>query len=183
MLIHLELPHRYEVEWLAEPPLGASSQLFHCHAANLTPGDRPTLLLRFRPESAGPWVGSFASGSVDTAAPSMVLSSPDPLTVFVIAAGDAYSARVDSPDSFQMLPVSPVLFAEVLPERTMMVLGSANALAVYDPKGLCWFRRVVENELELQSIAQGRINFSGLDAANGKSVRRNAELDTGKEVS
>lgn len=44
------------------------------------------------------------------------------------------------------------------------------------------FRRVVENELRLQSIARGRINFSGLDAVNGKSVRLTADLETGKEV-
>ncbi|MDR3747946.1 MAG: hypothetical protein P4M04_07320 [Acidobacteriota bacterium] len=182
MLIHLELPHRYEVESLAETSILAGSEVFQYRAAHPGHDDRPNLLLRFRPEGSQPWIGSFSSGSVDPNAPSMVISSPNPLTAFVIAAGDAYSVQVDSPGSFQMLPVSPVLFAEALPQQTVVVLGSANALAVYDPKGLCWFRRVVNDELKLESIARGTIHFSGLDAANGKSVSGSADLDTGKEV-
>jgi hypothetical protein len=182
MLIHLELPHRYEVESLAGTSSLPGSEVFQYRAAHSSHDDRPNLLLRFHPEASQPWIGSFASGSVDPNAPSMVISSPNPLTAFVIAGGDAYSVKVDSPGSFQMLPVSPVLFAEALPEQGVVVLGSVNALAVYDSKGLCWFRRVVDNELKLQSIARGRIHFSGLDAPNGKSVSGSADLDTGKEV-
>jgi hypothetical protein len=181
MLIRLELPHQYAVESVTESDSAGPAPYAFC-PANAASSDHDVQLLRFRPQDSANWVGSFASGHVDKSAPSMVLSSPEPLTAFVIAAGDGYLVRVDSPQNWQMLPVSPVLFAEVLPERTMVVLGSANALAVYDPKGLCWFRRVVDNELKLQSIAAGRINFSGLDQVNGKSVSLSAELDTGEEV-
>jgi hypothetical protein len=182
MLIHLELPHRYEVEGVPGSAATGDPEAYSFCPANAASSDRDVQLLRFRPQNSASWVGTFASGNVDKTAPSMVLSTPDPLTVFVVAAGDGYSVRVDAPRNWQMLPVSPVLFAEVLPERTMVVLGSASALAVYDPKGLCWFRRVVDNELKLQSIAAGRITFSGLDRANGKSVRLSAELNTGKEI-
>jgi len=181
MLMLLGLPHRYEVEPLSEVPDG-TQPLFRYSAVNSARNGGGVLLLRFRPEGMAPWIGSFAAGTVDKNGPSMVLSSPDPATAFVIAAGDGYSVRVDSPATWHMLPVSPVQFAEVLPAQGLVVLGSSNALAVYDLKGLCWFKRVVEDELKLQSIARGRINFSGLDAAQGKTVTLSADLGTGNEV-
>jgi hypothetical protein len=100
----------------------------------------------------------------------------------VIAGGEGYSVQVDSPGHWHPLPVSPVMFAEVLPEQVLVVLGSDSALAVYDPKGLVWFRRVVQNELKLRSISEGLIHFSGLDAVAGKTVCLSAVLRNGKEI-
>ena len=111
-----------------------------------------------------------------------MISSPDPLIAFVIAGGEGYSVQVDFPGRWQPLPVSPVVFAEVIPEQTLVVLGSGNALAVYDPKGLVWFRRVVEDELKLRSISEGLIHFSGVDTEAGKTVSLSAALRSGKEI-
>jgi len=181
MLMLLGLPHGYEVEHVIDLPDGMQPS-FRYSAVNSARAGGDVLLLRFRPEGAEPWIGSFAAGTVDKNGTSMVLSSPDPSVAFVIAGGDGYSVRVDSPETWQMLPVSPVQFAEVLAEQGLVVLGSSNALAVYDLKGLCWFKRVVEDELKLRSIAEGRINFSGLDPVQGKTVTLSADLDTGNEV-
>jgi hypothetical protein len=112
----------------------------------------------------------------------MVISSPDPLIAFIIVGGEGYSVQVDSPGRGQHLPVSPVMFAEVIPEQTLVVLGSGNALAVYDLKGLVWFRRVVEDELKLRSISEGLIHYSGLDIEAGKTVSLSAALRSGKEI-
>ena len=181
MLMLLGLPHRYEVELVSGVPDGMQPS-FQYSAVNSARTDGDVVVLGFRPEGGDPWIGRFAAGTVDKNGPSMVLSSPDPMVAFVVASGDGYSVRVDSPGIWHMLPVSPVQFAEVLPEQGLAVLGSSNALAVYDRKGLCWFKRVVEDELKLQSIAKGRINFSGLDPVQGKTVTLSADLGTGDEV-
>lgn len=181
MLMRLDLPHGYEVTPVTEAPTGISPLSFRYRTSqfNETGGE---LLLEFTPQNSSPWIGSFACRADETSSLSMVISSPDPQIAFVIAGGEGYSVQVDSPAQWQPLPVSPVMFAELIPEQSLVVLGSGNAIAVYDPKGLVWFRRVVENELKLRSICEGLIHFSGLDTASGKTVSLSAFLGNGKEV-
>lgn len=180
MLMRLELAHRYEVAWVEKPPAGISPLPFRYRPQSSDASD--DLLLEFKPQNSPPWIGSFACRTSNLNGPSMVISSPDSLIAFVIARGDGYSVQVDSPGHWSPLPVSPVMFAEVLPEQSLVVLGSGNAIAVYDPKGLVWFRRVVEDELKLRSISEGLIHFSGLDTEAGKTVSLSAALRSGKEV-
>lgn len=182
MLMRLELPHRYEVARVSKTAAGISQPSFRYRTTHPSDAGDDGLLLEFRPQTCTPWIGSFASRTSDKSAPSMVISSPDPLIAFAIAGGEGYSVQVDSPNHWQPLPVSPVMVAEVLPEQSLVVLGSGNALAVYDPEGLVWFRRVVENELKLRSISEGLIHFSGLDTAAGKTVCLSAALRSGKEI-
>jgi hypothetical protein len=182
MLMRLELPHRYEVARASEAPAGISQPPVRYRPAHSYDVGSDVLLLEFRSQSSAPWIGSFACRTSDSSGLSMVISSPDPLTAFVIAGGEGYSVQVDSPGHWQPLPVSPVVFAEVLPEQGLVVLGSGNALAVYDPKGLVWFRRVVENELKLRSISEDLIHFSGLDTEAGKTMCLSAALRSGKEI-
>jgi hypothetical protein len=181
MLMRLELPHSYEVTPVTEAPAGVSPLSFRCRPSqsNEAVGE---LLLQFTPQNSPPWIGSFACRSNETSSLSVAISSPDPQIAFVIAGGEGYSVQVDSPAQWQPLPVSPVMFAELIPEQSLVVLGSGNAMAVYDPKGLVWFRRVVENELKLSSICEGLIHFSGLDTASGKTVSLSAVLRNGKEL-
>jgi hypothetical protein len=181
MLMHLELPHRYEVEWVEKLPAGISQPSLRYYPAHSNDDSGDGLLLEFRPQTSPPWIGSFTGRTSEQNGLAMVISSPDPLVAFVIVGGEGYSVHVDSPGHWQHLPVSPVMFAEVIPEQTLVVLGSGNALAVYDPKGLVWFRRVVEDELKLRSISEGFIHFSGLDAQAGKTVSLSAALGSGKE--
>jgi len=182
MLMRLDLPHRYDVACVDEAPADIGQPPFRYRPAHAADESGEGLLLEFRPQSAAPWIGSFACRTSDQSGLSMVISSPDPLIAFVIAGGEGYSVQVDSPGSWQPLPVSPVMFAEVIPEQTLVVLGSGNALAVYDPKGLVWFRRVVENELKLRSISEELIHFSGVDTEAGKTVSLSAALRSGKEI-
>ena len=181
MLMRLELPHGYEVTRVTEAPAGISPRSFRYRPAQSNDAGGE-LLLEFTPQNSPAWIGSFACRANETSSLSMVISSPDPLIAFVIAGGEGYSVQVDAPAQWQPLPVSPVMFAELIPEQSLVVLGSGNALAVYDPKGLVWFRRVVENELKLRSISEGLIHFSGLDTAAGKTISLSAALRSGKEV-
>jgi len=181
MLIRMELPHLYEVRRLEELSAPASLPLLHFSPGN-SPGNGEHLLLEFTPPTSAAWIGSFACGISSGTALTMVLSSPDPLIAFVVAGGIGYSVHVNSPEQCQLLPVSPVMFVEVLSQEGMAVLGSGNALAVYDAKGLVWFKRVVESDLKLQSISEGLIHFSGLDTEAGQPVRLSAELGSGRKV-
>jgi hypothetical protein len=183
MLMHMELPHRYEVVCLEEVPSSDVSQPhYRYRAAHSSDVAGDALQIQFRPQTSAPWIASFAVGTHDQSALNLVISSPDPMIAFVIVGGEGYSVQVNSPGHWHSLPVWPVMFAEVIPEQTLVVLGSGNALAVYDPKGLVWFRRVVENELKLRSISEGLIHFSGLDTEAGKTVSLSAALRSGKEV-
>ena len=182
MLMRLELPHHYEVARVGEAPASISQPPFRYRPAHISDASSEDLLLEFRPQTSRSWIGSFARRAGDQSGISMVISSPDPMTAFVIADGEGYSVQVDSPGHGHPLPASPVMFAEVIPEQSLVVLGSGNALAVYDPKGLVWFRRVVENELKLRSISEDLIHFSGLDTEAGKTVCLSAALRSGKEI-
>src|SRR5664279_6159046 len=94
MLMRLELPHRYEVARASEAPAGISQPPVRYRPAHSYDVGSDVLLLEFRSQSSAPWIGSFACRTSDSRGLSMVISSPDPLTAFVIADGEGYSVEV-----------------------------------------------------------------------------------------
>ncbi len=178
MQLHLQLPHSFEVEWLREMPAGHPAIRYY--PADSAAGGKEGLLLRFQPQQGGAWIGCFAFGSDAPDAPTTVVSSPDPSTAFVVARGAGYAVHPDAPETCDPLPVFPVLFVKVVPEQKLVIFGGQTALAVYGPRGLSWFKRVVQDELKVQRIGDRSIYFTGWDAAEGKTIEGCIDLGSGE---
>jgi len=179
MQLHLQLPHSFEVEWLREMP--ADQPPIHYCPGDSTEGGKDGILFRFTPQDGPAWIGCFAFAIEAPAAPTSVVSAPDPSTAFVVAKGAGYVVHADSPGSCEPLPVFPVLFIQVVPEQKLVIFAGDTALAVYDPKGLSWFKRVVQDELKIQRIGECAIHFTGWDQNKGKSVEGCVNLTNGEQ--
>jgi hypothetical protein len=183
MLSRLELPHSYEVRVRSDSTAQPDAAVVHYFPPRAD--DKPVdgLVVEFRPRGGQSWIGCFSRGTSDENALTVVLSSPNPESAFVVCGGAGYSVRVDSPNEWHKLPVSPIISAEIIADQKVVVLGSDRDLAVYRPGGLSWFRRVVADGLQVQGITGGQIRFRGMDTDKGKTVDLRADIDTGKDCS
>ena len=181
MQLHLQLPHSFEVEWLREIP--ANQPPIHYYPANSTEGGKDGLLLRFMPHHGPEWIGCFAFATESLGAPTSVVSAPNPFTAFVVARGAGYVVHPNTPGVCERLPIFPVVFVRVVPEQKLVVFGGDTALAVYEPHGLSWFKRVVQDELKVLRIGDRVIHFTGWDPEKGTSVEGCVNLANGEQCS
>jgi hypothetical protein len=177
--------HSYEIEELQEIPGTGRLEVPVFYFPR--PENRPEhdgLWLKIRAETGNSWVGVFAFGYGSPPAFSRLFSSPDPGKVCVVSRGAAYIVRADDPDSWEKIPIVPVLDIRATPEHGFLIFADHTRLAAYGRAGLVWRSpRVCWDELKIVTLTPDRIDGVGSDPTNLDALRPFAvDVRTGRSL-
>jgi hypothetical protein len=182
--IDLALPHSYEIEELPELPGTGTFDVPLLYFPR--PKGRPEhdgLWLKIRTATGRSWIGVFAFGYQSPPAFSRVVSSLDPNRVCVISRGGAYLVKTDEPESWEQVPIVPVLDIRLIPEHQLLVLADFTRLVAYSSGGLAWRSpQVCWDELKILSVTHNTIEGVGYDPTNLGESRFVVDIRTGRSL-
>ncbi len=182
--IDLTFPHSYEVEELYDLPGTGKFDvpLFYFPRPKTRP-EHDGLWLRVGTESGGSWIGVFAFGYPSPPAFSRVISSPNRDRACIVSNGSAYVVKADEPDSWEQVPVMPVLDLRSIPEHQLLVFADLTRLAAYGTTGLVWRSpRVCWDELRILNVTHDTIEGVGYDPLNPGESRFAVDIRTGRSL-
>jgi hypothetical protein len=182
--IDLIYPHSYEVDELREMP--GTGRLDVPVLYFPRPKSRPEhdgLWLKMRAGNGKSWVGVFAFGYASPPAFSRVVSTPDPDRVCIVSRGAAYIVKLDEPDSWEQIPIMPVLDLQLMPEHKLLLFADFTRLAAYGSMGLVWRSpRVCWDELKIIKVSVDTIEGVGYDPTNLGESRFVVDVRTGRSL-
>ena len=112
-----------------------------------------------------------------------MISSPDPDRACIISSGAAYIVKVDEPDSWDQVPVMPVLDIRLIPDHQILVFADSTRLAAYGNSGLAWRSpRVCWDELKILNVTHDTIEGIGYDPLNDSESRFAVDIRTGRSL-
>lgn len=168
MEIDFGLPHSYEIEELIELPGTGRFSVPVLYFPR--PKSRPEhhgLWLRIRPARGQTWIGVFAFGYGEPPAVSRIVSLPDPDRACIISRGATYIVNPNDPDSWEQIPMMPVLDVRLIPEHQFLVFADFTRLAAYGADGIVWRSpRVCWDDLKILSVTRDSIEGAGYDPMN-----------------
>jgi hypothetical protein len=182
--IDLAFPHSYEIEELTELPgtgnVGVPLLYFP------RPKTRPEhdgLWLKIRVKGGSSWIGVFAFGYGSPPAFSRVVSLPDPDRACIVSRGAAYIVKADDANSWEQIPIVPVLDLRLIPEHEFLVFADFTRLAAYGRNGLAWRSpRVCWDELKILNVTIDTIEGVGYDPTNLGESRFAVDARTGRTL-
>ncbi|MGC2162772.1 MAG: hypothetical protein WA634_12735, partial [Silvibacterium sp.] len=179
--IDLEFPHSYKVEELPElPGTGKFDAPLLYFPRPKTRPEHDGLWLRMRSATGKSWVGCFAFGYQSPPAISRIVSSPDPDKVCVVSRGTAYIVKVDEPDTWEELPIMPVIDLRVIPANQLLVLADFTRLIACGSNGLAWRSpQVCWDDLKIINVTRESIEGEGYDPINSGTSRFIVDIHTG----
>jgi hypothetical protein len=182
--VDLAFPHSYEVEEIPELPGTGKFDVPVLYFPR--PKNRPEhdgLWLKIRTASGKSWVGVFAFGYQSPPAFSRVVSFPNQDRACIISRGAAYVVNADEPETWEQLPLVPVLDARLIPEHQLLVLADFTRLAAYGRSGLAWQSpRVCWDELKILNVTHDTIEGIGYDPTNLGPSRFAVDVKTGRSL-
>jgi|SRR5215469_15619095 len=183
--IQFPFPHRYEIEEIPEFPSTGSfpEPVFYFPK----PKERPEhdgLWLKFHDADGHSWIGIFAFGDYSL---TRVISSPDPNRVCIISKGNAYAVMANQPQTWERVPVLPVLDVRTVRQHGLLVFSDFTGLAAYGSRGLVWQSpRLCWDRLKILNVTDNTIEGTGYDpthAAHGSDQMNFAvDLRTGRSL-
>ncbi len=182
--IDLTYPHSYEVEELGEMPGTGHSSVQVVYFPR--PKSRPEhdgSWLKVHAGSGRSWLGVFAFGYASPPAFSGVVSSPDPDRFCIVSRGAAYIVKADDPESWEQVPVAPVLDVRQITERGLLLFADFTRLAAFGSGGLVWrSQRVCWDELKITEVTRDRVEGVGSDPMNFGKSRFAVDIATGRSL-
>jgi hypothetical protein len=182
----LTFPHSYEVEEIGElPGTGKFNVPLIYFPPPGTRGEHDGLWLRIKADTGKAWVGVFAYGYTSPPAYSRVFSSPDPKRVCVLSRGSAYMVNADEPETWEKIPVFPVLEVRPLPVHKLLVFSDFSSLASYGSSGIAWRSpRVCWDGLKITNVSSETIEGTGYDPTNSTTHESRFAVDvrTGRSL-
>jgi hypothetical protein len=184
--IDLAFPHSYEIEELSELPGtgGFDFPLLYFPRPKTRP-EHNGLWLKVSAPSGKSWVGIFAFGYPSPPAFSRVVSSPNPDRACIVSSGAAYVVKTDEPDTWERVPLMPVLDLRLIPDHQFLVLADLNRLAAYGRNGFAWRSpQVCWDELKVLNVTPDSIEGVGYDPTNSPSYESPFAVDirTGRSL-
>jgi hypothetical protein len=182
--VDLSFSHSYEIEELPELPGTGRIDVPVLYFPR--PKSRPEhdgLWLRVRTASGESWVGVFAFGYQSPPAISRVLSSPDQNRACIISSGAAYVVKTDEPETWEQIPIVPVLDVRLIPEHQLIVFADFTRLAAYGRSGLAWRSpRVCWDGLKILNVTHDTIEGIGYDPTNLGESRFAVDVIMGRSL-
>jgi hypothetical protein len=172
-------PHDYEVAEIGDLPGTGKFQ----HPVVFFPpskdGREPTgLWLKVSAAGGKTWIGVFAFGYPSPPAFCRIVSSPNPNRVCVISNGAGYFVSADEPDTWEEVPLIPILDVRPIPEHGLLVFSDFTGLAAYDSNGLRWRSpQVCHDGLKILNVNDQKIEGIGYNPTNSSSPERPFAID------
>ncbi len=180
--IDLTFPHDWTAEILAERPLILPRQRF-IYPKYAEEVERGALEVIVRPTGVEVFLGTFALGFADPAAPTGVWSCPDPQWMCAVAGGYAYIVNTRHPEEFVQVEYRPVLEIRALPERRLLLFAGHHALTAWGARGKAWeTARLSWEGVQITDIEGRWLRGAGWDMRTDKDVPFRVDLETGESV-
>ncbi|HEX5234095.1 MAG TPA: hypothetical protein VFW25_02060 [Silvibacterium sp.] len=180
--VDLTFAHEWTAEILPERPLILPRRQFvYPHYAEEV--ERGALEVMVRPADGEPFLGTFALGFSDPAAPSGLWSCPDPHWICVVSGGYAYLVNTSSPDEFAQVEYRPVLEVRALAERGLLLFAGHRALLACGVAGLAWqTARISWEGVRITGVEGSWLYGMGWDLRTDSEVPFRVDLDTGEHI-
>jgi len=126
------------------------------------------LVLRVLPAVGQPWVGNFHRGNEGT---SGVFASPDPATVCIVARGQGYLVKTNTPSVFELVEADPIKQVLSVPARGLLLFVDYTTVAAYGVGGLVWrTARLSWDGVRITDAGPDSVSGLAWDAAAGKDT-------------
>jgi hypothetical protein len=179
-LIDLTFPHEWTAEILPERPLILPRRQF-VYPRHAEEVERGALDLMVRPAGAEGFLGTFALGFSDPAAPTGVWSCPDPKALCAVSGGYVYVVNTARPEEFAQVEFRPVLEVRALREQGLLLFTGHHALAAWGAAGKAWqTARLSWEGVQISSVEGRWLRGVGWDMPTDKDVPFTVDLETGE---
>ncbi|HEX4007485.1 MAG TPA: hypothetical protein VHX60_15015 [Acidobacteriaceae bacterium] len=178
----LTFPHSWQAEILAERPMILPPRHF-TYPRDAEEVERGALEVMVRPGAGAPFLGTFALGFADPAAPSGVWSCPNPDEVCAVAGGYAYVVNTRDPEAFTQAEFRPVLEVRPLAAHKLLLFAGNSALLAWGREGRAWRTERLSSEgLRIETIDGGELRGFGWDLMTDREVPFTIDLRTGQRI-
>jgi hypothetical protein len=181
-LIDLTFPHKWTAEVLRERPLILPRRQF-VYPKHAEEVERGALEVMVHPADAEAFLGTFALGFADPAAPTGVWSCPDPKGLCAVSGGYAYLVNTEQPEEFVQVEYRPVLEVRALREQGLLLFAGHHALMAWGVDGKAWETvRLSWEGVQITSVEGRWLHGAGWDMRTDKDVPFRVDLETGESV-
>lgn len=178
----LAFPHAWTAEILRERPLILPPRHF-TYPREADEVERGALEVLVRPDSAAPFLATFALGFADPIAPSGLWSCPSLNDLCAVAGGYAYIVDTRSPERFSQIEFRPVFHVEPILAHDLLLFAGSYALLAWGPDGLAWKSQRLSSEgLRITEIRGDYLHGFGWDLMADKEVPFTVDLRGGRSV-
>jgi hypothetical protein len=137
-----------------------------------------------RPENTDPFLGTFALGFADPAAPTGLWSCPDPAWLCAVAGGYAYLVNTAEHERFEQIEYRPVLEVRALEEQQLLLFAGHHSLLAWGPQGKAWQTgRLSWEGIQITRIEGNELDGMGWDMLTDRDVPFTIDLRTGTHTS
>ena len=132
------------------------------------------------PEFSEPFLGTFALGFSDPAAPTGLWSCPDPQWLCAVSGGYAYLVNTARPEEFAQVPYRPVLEVRALPEQGLLLFAGHYSLLAWGAGGKAWeTARLSWEGVQITGVEGRWLHGVGWDMRTDRDVPFTVDLETG----
>ena len=188
-MIDLTFAHDWTAEILAARPLILPRRQF-VYPKYAEEVERGALEVLVRPAGGGSpefseaFLGTFALGFSDPAAPTGVWSCPDAKRLCAVSGGYAYVVNTEKPEEFAQVGFRPVLEVRALREQELLLFAGHHALIGWDRSGKAWqTARLSWEGVQITAIEGRWLHGVGWDMPTDRDVPFRVDLKTGEHVS
>lgn len=185
-MIDLTFPHEWTAEILSARPLILPKRQF-VYPKYAEEVERGALEVMIRPADAGspessePFLGTFALGFADPAAPTGLWSCPDAQWLCAVSGGYAYLVNTARPEEFAQVEYRPVLEVRALREQGLLLFTGHHALTAWGVRGKAWqTARLSWEGVQITGIDGRRLYGIGWDMPTDRDVPFTVDLETGE---
>jgi len=149
-------PAAFEFERLDELPASQVKRLFYPGASST--GGHDGLNVRVIPQQGETWIGTFAAGRFGPKAVTEVCSTPNPTMLCVIVEGQGYLVDVEHADSYDCVPIVPVLAVRRSAKHRLLIFATHTELLALGVEGIAWrTARLSWDSLKLTSMSEDEL--------------------------
>jgi hypothetical protein len=180
--IDLAFAHDWEAEVLRERPLILPRRQF-VYPKQAEEVERGALEVMVRPVGAEAFLGTFALGFADPAAPTGVWSCPDAAWMCAVSGGYAYLVNTRQPEEFAQVEYRPVLEVRSLKEQGLLLFAGHHSLTAWSANGQAWQTvRLSWEGVQITGVDGRWLRGLGWDLMTDKDVPFRVDLETGESV-
>lgn len=149
--------------------------------------ERGALEVMVRPAGAStsefsePFLGTFALGFSDPAAPTGLWSCPDPQWLCAVSGGYAYVVNTARPEEFVQVEFRPVLEVRALQEQRLLLFAGHYSLLAWGAEGKAWeTARLSWEGVQITGVEGRWLHGIGWDMRTDRDVPFRVDLETGE---
>lgn len=178
-MVDLTFSRDWTAEVLAQRPLILPRRQF-VYPRYAEEVERGALEVMVHPAGAEPFLGTFALGFSDSAAPAGLWSCPHLAWLCAVSGGYAYMVNTAQPGQFTQVEYRPVLEVRALREQNLLLFLGHYAIMAWGAGGKAWETARLSSEgVQIVSIEGNWLHGLGWDMRTDQDVPFVVDLATG----